>query len=106
MITPVPSFPPLVPTDETVLASDPAFESECMSAISDQAKDLRWRFRSSVLTKSEKWGIIWRVDFDTPESANTSFINRVTCWRTPEETGNGPTGICFAIGQRVSPLGI
>jgi hypothetical protein len=99
-------FPPLVPEGEVVLTPDPAFEAECMSEISGQARENRWQFRNSLLTKSEDWGIILRVDFDTPAvPVSSGFINRVICWRTPEESGNGPSGTTIAFGQRISPLG-
>jgi hypothetical protein len=106
MTTPDELFPPLVPTNEVVLAPDPAFEAECMSEISDGAKEDNWRFKNSILTKSEKWGIVWRIDFDMPgQPANYGLVNRVACWRKPEETGNGPSGTYIAFGQRISPLG-
>lgn len=97
-------FPPIVPNeDEVVLAADPSFETECMAAISDAARE--WRFGSSLLTTSDKWGLVWRADFTAPPvSASADFINRVTCWRSAEETGKDLSGISIAYGQRVRPL--
>ena len=97
-------LPALAPSDdEVVLPADPSFESECMAAISDSAKELKWQFKNSILTRSEKWGLVWRVDFETPGvSASTGFINRVACWRLPEE--GSALGLLIAHGQRVSPL--
>jgi len=99
-------FPPLVPKDEVVLTPDPIFEAECKAEISDQAREFKWQFGTSLLTKSEDWGIVWRMDFDIPGvPASSGLINRVICWRTPEESGKGPSGTSIAFGQRISPLG-
>jgi hypothetical protein len=86
------------------LPADPAFESECMSALSDPAK-FYWQFKSSILTRSGEWGLIWRVDFETPGApARDGFVNHVTCWRPIQHSGND-LGTSVAVGQRVSPLG-
>jgi hypothetical protein len=98
-------FPPITPDDdEDVLPADPSFASECMSAIAADAEQFEWRFNNAILTRSKRWGLVWRVDFTTQRaSANTAFINRVTCWRLDEAAGDD-IGIYIAFGQRVKRL--
>jgi hypothetical protein len=97
--------PPVAPAnDEMVLPTDPSFELECKSALFDVPEKFKWRFKGSIQTTSKEWGLIWRMDFESPEHVGRAgFVNRVTCWREPEKSG-GDLGISIAYGLRVNPL--
>jgi hypothetical protein len=95
--------PAAVPSDnELVLPADPAFEQECMAAISEDIERFGYRLKNSLMTKSEEWGLIWRVDFETPGvSFSTGFINRLTFWRPSDAP---ELGMSIVFGQRISPF--
>lgn len=67
------------------MAGNPAFVSACMSIVSAHASDLGWHLEKSILTRSDVWGLVWRVDFvarEHPEGLRE--VNRVICWGTAD----------------------
>jgi hypothetical protein len=96
--------PPSVPaSDETQIKPDPSFEAECMAALADTANQNNWQFKNSLLTRSEKWGLVWRVDFVTPVGTRPGAGNRATCWRLPEQA-EGELGLSIDFKQGRQPL--
>ena len=91
------------PKDETRVAENPAFISACMSVVSDHADAYGWRLRNSMLTHSDAWGFVWRIDFLTkdqdPESA---FVARMVCWSAEEDARVMGTATYF--GRPLEPL--
>ena len=55
-------FPGAVPQDEAPLASDHPFVDECKAYYADHAEAHGWRYGKSVVTRSDKWGLVWRAD--------------------------------------------
>lgn len=97
------SFPEAVPEGETVVAGEARFVDACRSAIADDARKFGWSFGNSILTQSEKWGLVWRVDFFTPANGvNSVLVNRAICWGQSDGTVNGKV---LAFGQRIARLG-
>jgi hypothetical protein len=100
-------FPPMAPdSEELVLPSDPEFERACLVSVSHMAEKQKWRYKNSILTRSEKWGLIWRVDFEILDSYHSgSAVNRIIFFKLPDaRLDEAASGICTAFGQRVKPL--
>lgn len=94
--------PSLAPENEAELPSDPTFVDACMTRIAQHAEQFGWRFGNSTLTRSDHWGLVWRVDFKTKDGpAESPFVNRVVCWQRP---GDSSIAVEFAFGQRVERL--
>jgi hypothetical protein len=94
-------IPSVAPENELEVPDDPSFVATCMAWIADDAERLGWRFGNSTLTQSDKWGLVWRVDFRTKnQSEQSASVKRVLCWRRP---GEDDVGIAF-IGKMVEPL--
>ena len=51
-----------------------------------------------MLTRSERWGLIWRTDFEYV--ADNQLVNRFVC----AEHGQSGPAIVVAIGQDLVPL--
>jgi hypothetical protein len=80
--------PSLVPENGEVAISDPAFVQECKATFADAAEKLDWHFGDFVLTRSEKWGLIWRIDFVVGRKPNEAkTVYRAICWRPPHSDG-------------------
>jgi hypothetical protein len=93
--------PPMVPDRETVVADEPFFVDACKAAFADAAQRLGWSFGKSLLTQSQKWGLVWRVDFVIPgHPTNSRWINRAMCWGN----AGGVEGMAVAFGQQIAPL--
>jgi hypothetical protein len=91
-------FPPLAPEGE-IIAEGEAFAQDCLARILAMAKNLEFRLAGTpVLTRSERWGLIWRTDFEYV--ADNQLVNRFVC---AERGQNGPA-IVVAIGQDLVPL--
>jgi hypothetical protein len=92
--------PPLNPAIDEVAAEAPSFRAACASTVDELTSRLAVRLGQSLLTKSDEWGFIWRVDFAYADSDWPGHINRIICWRATD--GN----ICMniAVGQLSLPL--
>jgi len=58
-----------------------------MSLVSDRAAALGWRLGKSVLTHSNVWGLVWRIDFlakGHPEGLHD--VIRMICWGSADGT--------------------
>jgi hypothetical protein len=92
--------PPWVPDHEAVV-DEPSFVEACKEAFTDQAQKLEWVFERSLLTRSQKWGLVWRPDFVVAGRASPDLINRAMCWGS---AGGGVDGTAVGFGQRIAPL--
>lgn len=97
-----PLFPRAVPKGERVIAGEALFVEACKSVFADEAHRFGWSFGNSILTQSDRWGLIWRVDFSTPGSVKSTLVNRAICWGQPDGTVSG-NAVLF--GQRIPRLG-
>jgi hypothetical protein len=92
--------PPLAPDRETV-AEYPLIADACRAYFAAEMEQLGWSFGNSLLTQSEKWGLIWRADFTVHGRSHPDFINRAVCWTEPDGT---VLGTHVAFGQKIAPL--
>ena len=93
-------FPSLEPVGETAIAEDRTFEQKCLSRVEQVAPGDRWRLGTPLLTKSDKWGLIWRADFTIAGVDISPLVNRIVCWQSP----SGDVSINIAIGQRLAVI--
>src|SRR6516165_11079464 len=91
------SFPPISPEGETVVPESPSFLAACLSHSNQMVQSSGWLLGTQLLTRSDKWGAIWRVDFKIPGEDISPLVNRIICWQEPNERIN----IMYAIGQDV-----
>ena len=97
----VPEFPPLSPEGETSAPDDRDFPKACLKDLNLIVQRVGWRYGASFLSHSEKWGDIWRIDFEIAGEDLSPRINRVMCWRTPADA---KLNLMIAIGQDILPL--
>jgi hypothetical protein len=95
-------YPSPVPEGETTAAEEPAFVHACMSTASDLAAAHDWRLGRSILTHSDVWGLVWRIDFRVKDQSQESkLINRFVCWGTAD---GEILGTATVVRQNVEPL--
>ncbi len=95
--------PPLDPGVEEILPSDSAITEVCLTKLKQGFAGLLDRISfvgGPLLSRSQTWGIVWRADFTFAERHPTNGINRVVCWRLPDDQ----TGLMVAVGQQLKPL--
>ena len=69
------------PDGETVVAENPTFVSACMAVASSDVASIGGRLGKSLLTHSDIWGFIWRVDFLINYLGQDGrFVIRFVCW--------------------------
>jgi hypothetical protein len=91
--------PPLVSKGETVVADEQSFVDACKAAFAADAQHFEWVYGKSLLTQSQRWGLIWRADFFVA-NRRSLLVNRAMCWG-----GAGVVqGQVVAFGQRIPPL--
>lgn len=91
------------PEGEASAAENAPFISACMIVASDYAEACGWRLRDSVLTHSDVWGFVWRIDFLTKEQdPNSRFVARMVCWSA--ETASTVMGTATYFAQPLEPL--
>jgi hypothetical protein len=73
------SFPGAVPDGETAAPENQPFVSMCTSKASRIAAARGWRLGKSLLTHSDTWGFIWRIDFKYQDD-DSRFVSRFVCW--------------------------
>ena len=72
------------PNGETAGVENHAFVTACMSLASSEAASVGGRLGKSLLTHSDIWGFIWRVDFLMNYlGPDRKFVTRFVCW-SPE----------------------
>jgi hypothetical protein len=92
--------PPVAPEHESAAPSNAAFVEACLANSTSVVAEGGWKLGKQLLTQSSTWGIVWRADFEIPNSA-TTFVNRIICW---QELNGGEFKLMFAIGQAIPPL--
>lgn len=87
------------PDGETAVAENPPFVSACMSLASGEAASLGGRLGKSLLTHSDIWGFIWRVDFQTKYlGQDGKFVIRFVCWSGEDDNAIMGTATYPAMG--------
>jgi len=64
------------PSGETILPPDTKFVEKCRAVFADDVRDYGWQFGRSVLSRSKRWGLVWRADVTSPRS----YPARVVVW--------------------------
>jgi hypothetical protein len=99
----LPEPPPVEPDGETMLTDKPIFVAACEAAVADDVQQFQWHLGNSLLTQTEKWELVWRIDFTVPGNPTTlNRINRAVFWGEADGTING---MAVAFDQQVVPLG-
>jgi hypothetical protein len=94
--------PPLEPEEDVVIVDEPTFLNACKSLIAEDAERFEWSFGNALLTRSEKWGLIWRVDFTTKYGGPvTNRTNRIICWG---DASGSFLGLSVSFGQAITQL--
>jgi hypothetical protein len=92
--------PSIAPEGEKVLPANSSFAADCLLPWNDLITKSGWVLGVSIVTQSERWGEVLRVDFKIPGEDLSPLVNRLICWRTAA----GHLQISVAIGQNVPPL--
>ena len=74
--------PPAVPMAERIAKDNSAFVTECKAHIGYDMS--QWVIKNAALTETDKWGLVWRLDYTEPTSPPRS-ISTLVCWKL----GNG-----------------
>lgn len=86
-------YPGSIPENETTLPDDPEFSERCMAVLADDAKKLGWKFGKSMLTRSDEWGLVWRVDIERPDMDWP--LRMAVWWRSPEDGYGDGYGVAY-----------
>ena len=92
-------LPPTEPTNERVVQGEDAFAAECMALARGMIKGDD-KLGTPVITQSDRWGLVWRADFEVAGKDYSPRVNRMICWRTPD----GALLIGMEMWQDVPPL--
>lgn len=93
--------PPLDPVaDERPGALSPTFAAECLAGVRTLPSSEKWVLGAELITHSDQWGDIYRVDFEIDGEAFSPLLNRLMSWRRAD----GTMPIVISIGQEVPPL--
>ncbi len=93
--------PPVYPAaNEKIAPGDVAFATECLAGIRNFPGFEEWKLGKQLVTHSDTWGDVWRVDFEIAGTSLAPLINRIVCWRKAD----GTIPIMVAIGQSVPSL--
>lgn len=92
-------FPPPSPVGESPALDELPTVASCKSMVSKLAVSKSWRLNSQLVTKSDRWGVVLRVDFEMRVTA-APRVNRIICWRTP----SGKHSLVYVIGQDLPRL--
>jgi hypothetical protein len=93
------NMPPVAMSNAEIAIDDFEFSTECDEAIADLRKMGGWKLLSKIVTKSRKWGLLWRADFHTTDT-EVDFVNRVICRRGDD----GIIAIVIAFSQDIERL--
>jgi hypothetical protein len=100
--------PPLSPDGEAVM-DDEGAASACLARASalgaklektpDTAGYFEWTLGTPLVTVSEAWGVVCRVDFKMAGKDFASYVNRLVLY-----AGAQKMNVMIAIGQDIAPL--
>ncbi len=72
--------PPEPSPDEQPAAEDPEFLTRCRAdVVAMSGGSVVWG--DQLLTRSPRWGLVWRADFRDPTLTNPLYPSRVACWK-------------------------
>lgn len=91
------------PDNETLVSENPAFVDACMTAVSSYATPEE-RFGNSLLTHSDVWGYIFRIDFQSDNQTGSVQTSRRFLYWSAEEP-DSIAGIALFPGHGLKPLG-
>lgn len=95
--------PPLDVDEASVKADDRAFAGKCLSIVEDRfavESWQSWQLGQTSLTRSSKWGLVWRADFSILSEGRWHSCNRVLCW----ENADGTPILMIAFRTDLTPL--
>jgi|SRR5215469_9090594 len=95
--------PPLDPQGESILAADSAITAACLAKLRQGYPGQLERMTfigDPFLSRSQTWGLVWRLDFKFSGRHEAQGINRAVCWQRED----GQSGLMMAIRQNVKPL--
>ena len=73
--------PPEPSPDEQPATVDPEFLASCHADVTSMTNGpVVWV--DQLLSRSPKWGLVWRADFWEPKRNNQDYPSRVTCWKS------------------------
>ena len=75
----------LTPDDGEVLSDNTPFATACLSEATKLPEASGWELGHPVVTKSDKWGTICRVDFKIRGRNALPVVNRIMCWRNADD---------------------
>jgi hypothetical protein len=91
-------FPPMAPDGERVVPDNPAFVAGCLTKL--RARLTRYKLGTQLVSESDRWGTVLRIDFEIPDLDADHHVNRIICW----QGSDGQFGVMLTIGQSVPPL--
>jgi len=88
------SCPPAPSPDEQSAVGDPAFLSKCRSDVAAMSGgSVVWE--DQLVTRSPRWGLVWRADYWDPSISHPLYPIRVACW----ENDAGESGMTVSALQ-------
>jgi hypothetical protein len=89
------------PEGERPVSGNPAFVDACMSNVSSRRKSNDWRLGNSVVTHSDEWGYVFRIDFQSSDQIQGSEIShRLVCWSAEEGDAVAGTALYPGLGLK------
>lgn len=96
-------YPSPTPDGEMAVTDNPPFVNACMTFASSLAASHGLRFGKSMLTHSDVWGFVWRIDFLVKEQRpDSKQVCRLVCWSA--EDNNEIMGTATFVAQLLEPL--
>jgi hypothetical protein len=92
--------PSVAPQNERLLPHEDIFRTACRSSFSELEAAQGWKLGTEIITNDDRWGKIYRADFEIFGKDVRPFVNRIVCWRTTK----GEIVNMISIAQRVLPL--
>ncbi len=91
------------PDGETPVSDNPAFVSACMSVVLRDAAVMGCRLGSYILTHSDVWGFVFRIDLQSKYRIQSSKpTHRFICWSAEED--DKVAGTALIPGYKLKPL--
>src|SRR5437867_1190985 len=86
--------PPLSPGSETPISPPRTPHAECVAKVLQTLAASHGRLQRALVTRSRRWGDVWRADFETDE-VEPPLVNRAVCWQG---------AVHIATAQKLAPL--
>jgi len=95
-----PATPPVTPDSDEAMPNNSSFAATCLSQMQALPLANEWKLGRQLLTQSDQWGAVCRIDFEIAGDDIKPLVNRIIFWQLP----HGDIKMMFAIGQNVPPL--